>query len=156
MLHVDCTTQLFSMFSSQSKSMGSTRDLHPCSFTPFELDSDLTSACSSPLRSSSLCRSRVPLRRFVFRSPPPAVYRSRATRQFCSSAAGPSSSFLLRTLTLVRGIGTDQNSQAIVSAFLSLTQGDEITIVNQNADDDISSFANGYHTHFEGFLLTRT
>ena len=22
--------------------MGSTRDLHPCSFTPFELDSDLT------------------------------------------------------------------------------------------------------------------
>ena len=49
--------------------------------------------------------------------------------------------------TLVRGIGTDQSSQAIVSAFLSLTQGDEITIVNQNADDDISSFANGYHTH---------
>ena len=41
-LHVDCMAQLFSMFSSQSKSMGSTRDLHPCSFTPFELDSDLT------------------------------------------------------------------------------------------------------------------
>ena len=47
-------------------------------------------------------------------------------------------------------------AQATISAVLSLTQGDEITIVNQNADDDISSFANGYHTHFEGFLLTRT
>ena len=46
--------------------------------------------------------------------------------------------------------------EAVVTAVLLLTQGDEITIVNGNADDDIYGNADYYFTHFEGTLLTRT
>ncbi len=45
--------------------------------------------------------------------------------------------------------------QATISASLSLTQGDEITIVNDRANDDIYG-GNNYFTIFEGSLLTRT
>ena len=50
----------------------------------------------------------------------------------------------------------EELEQATVLATLSLTQGDEITIVNSQADDDIFGSANNYQTHFEGSLLTRT
>ena len=46
--------------------------------------------------------------------------------------------------------------QATITAVLSLTQGDEITIVNSEANDDYYGSADNYHTHFEGSLLTRT
>ena len=49
----------------------------------------------------------------------------------------------------------EELEQATVLATLSLTQGDEITIVNGRDDDDIYGGAN-YHTYFEGSLLTRT
>ena len=49
----------------------------------------------------------------------------------------------------------EELEQATLTAVLSLTQGDEITIVNNGADDDIYGGAN-YHTYFEGSLLTRT
>ena len=50
----------------------------------------------------------------------------------------------------------EEGEQAIISAVLSLTQGDEITIVNYADDDDIYGDGTAYHTHFEGSLLTRT
>ena len=46
--------------------------------------------------------------------------------------------------------------QATISAVLSLTQGDEITIVNYQPNDDIYGDTTSYETHFEGFLVTRT
>ena len=45
---------------------------------------------------------------------------------------------------------------ATLTAVLSLTQGDEITIVNDDPDENIFGSANAYFTHFEGTLLTRT
>ena len=47
-------------------------------------------------------------------------------------------------------------AQATISAVLSLTQGDEITIVNYQPNDDIYGDTTSYETHFEGFLVTRT
>ena len=50
----------------------------------------------------------------------------------------------------------EEGEQATISAVLSLTQGDEITIVSNRDDDDIFGSAVNYNTHFEGSLLTRT
>ena len=46
--------------------------------------------------------------------------------------------------------------QATITAVLSLTQGDEITIVNDDPDENIYGSTGAYFTHFEGTLLTRT
>ena len=50
----------------------------------------------------------------------------------------------------------EEYEQAILTAVLSLTQDDEITIVNGDADDDAYGNADAYLTFFEGSLLTRT
>ena len=59
--------------------------------------------------------------------------------------------------TQIGGFSDGEVAEAApISAVLSLTQGDEITIVNYSADDDIYGSATLYATHFEGSLLTRT
>ena len=91
-----------------------------------------------------------------------------------AAAAAPSSSTLSTTVladfgstngVLIRLYknGADANiagktqagfHQATMTAVLSLTQGDEITVINSSGDDVWG--AASAHTHFEGSLLTRT
>ena len=50
----------------------------------------------------------------------------------------------------------EELEQAVLSAVLVLQQGDAMTIVNGNANDDIYGSSAHYHTHFEGHLINRT
>ena len=43
-----------------------------------------------------------------------------------------------------------------LTAVLELQQGDAMTIVNRDANDDIYGASDHYFTHFEGHLINRT
>ena len=101
--------------------------------------------------------SAMPSSTSTFTAPYDGVYKLSSVVLSASTLGVTPKLYKNGAATNVIGFSTgESDEQSIISAVLSLTQGDEITIVNQSADDDISSFANGYHTHFEGFLLTRT
>ena len=50
---------------------------------------------------------------------------------------------------------TSIHEQAILTAVLELQQGDAMTIVNGEINDDIFGASDNYHTHFEGHLINR-
>ena len=47
------------------------------------------------------------------------------------------------------------HEQATLTAVLEPQQGDAMTIVNRDANDDIFGSSYTYHTHFEGHLINR-
>ena len=58
--------------------------------------------------------------------------------------------------TKIAGLLTEGNrEEAVLSAVLVLQQGDAMTIVNIQANDDIYGMSDHYHPHFEGHLINR-